>query len=359
MLFSALPYFIFLGISLIVFSLQRQSHIRTIFNPATILTFLCMTLFAGLRGKYVGTDTASYVYGFSNFDNEPFAGSFFEIFFDEPGFHLLEVIIHLITDQYWGMLVAIAGICYAIILYVINKHSENRILSLFVYITLGYYLFCFNAARQAIAISIYLLAFPCIVKKQFLKYCIIVIIAAMFHRTVLITLPIYFILKMHYSWKSIALIVASGIIVGLTLPSLIVSASQIDERFLAYNTLKASGGYLLTSFYVLLTAFFIIMRAKIGESLIREYDIFLQMLICGSVIYIVVMLTGAYIEISRFAAYFQISTIFLFAKIFNRYKPLVSGRVMAMICIGCLLYYYVFVTTIAGLIPYTLNQELF
>lgn len=355
---SALPYFIFLGVTITIYSFQRNFHVKAIFNPAIILALLSMALFAGLRDRYVGTDTATYVYGFSNVLNESLEGNFSEIFFEEPGYYLLEVFVHLFTDQYWGLLFAVAVICSVNVLYIINKYSENKVLSLFIYITLGYYLFCFNAARQAIALSIYMLALPCIEKKQIVKYCIIVVIAAMFHKTILIMLPMYFILRMRYSWKSVSLIVILGFIIASALPGLIVSVSQIDEKYMLYASMKATGGYLLTSFYILLTIFFMIMRTNVVKEKIKEYDIFLLMLICGSVIYLVVLLTGAYIEITRFAAYFQIASIFLFAKIFNSNKHLVNIGVMTMICVGCLIYFYIFVTTMADLIPYTVNKEL-
>lgn len=355
---SALPYFAFLGVTITIYSFHRNFQVKTVFNPAIILVFMCMALFAGLRDKYVGTDTAAYVYGFSNVLNKPLEGDYIDIFFDEPGYYLLEVFVHLFTDQYWGVLFAIAGICYVNVLYTINKYSENKILSLFTYITLGYYLFCFNAARQAIALSIYLLALPCIEKKQIVKYCTIVVIAAMFHKTILIMLPIYFILRMRYSWKSISLIIISGLIIANMLPSLIVSASQIDEKFISYASMKATGGYMLTIFYILLTLFFMIMRKNIVTEKINEYDIFLLMLICGSVIYLVVILSGAYVELTRFAAYFQIASIFLFAKIYNSQKHIVSTGIMAMMCVGCLIYFYIFVTRMGNLIPYTFNPEL-
>lgn len=353
----ALPYFAFLGVTITIYSFQRNSHVKAVFNPATILAFLCMALFAGLRGRYVGTDTGWYVFSFLNALNK-LEGDYFDILLDEPGYYLLEVIVRLFTDQYWGLLFAVASICCVNVLYTINKYSENKILSLFIYITLGYYLFCFNGARQAIAISIYLLALPYIEKKQIVKYCTIVVIAAMFHKTILIMLPIYFILRMRYSWKSVSIIVISGLIIANIMPSLFVAASQIDEKFMDYASVKATGGYMLTSFYVLLTLFFMIMRKNIVPEKIKEYDIFLLMLICGSVIYFVVSLSGVYVELTRFAAYFQIASIFLFAKIYNSQKHIVSTGVMAMICVGCLIYFYIFVTTIGALTPYTFNPEL-
>ena len=66
------------------------------------------------------------------------------------------------------------------------------LISLFVYITLGQYAFCFNGERQALAIAIYILAIQYIKSRDFKKYCLIVLIAALFHKTIIVAITVIF-----------------------------------------------------------------------------------------------------------------------------------------------------------------------
>ncbi len=358
---QVLPYFYFLALTIIFFSISssiRKGENVSIFNPALILTFLTMVLFAGLRSADVGTDTWSYVliYKYKNIGAIDIFNQ--DSLTKEPGFTLIQKTALSISPNYWALLVMVAVICYSLILYSIIKQSKNRVLSLFFFITLGYYTFCFNAARQAVAISIYLLAIPYILKKEFWKYSLIVLIAALFHRSVLIAIPLYFIFRQKYSGKSLLLLSIISIIVALILPYLIDVASEINVKYNLYKKTTATGGYLLTLFYVLLSIFFIYMRKNIPKVDKRKYDIYLQMLICGSIIYLIVILTGRYIELCRCAAYFQISSIFLVALLFNKRNGMASRQLLVPIVISCLIYYYIYLVRFANLVPYTLNPTI-
>ena len=100
------------------------------------------------------------------------------------------------------------------------------------------------------------------------------------------------------------------------------------------------------------------MRSNVLRKDLQQYDIFLQMLVCGSVIYLVVSLTGSYVELTRFAAYFQIATIFLFAKLYKSADRENWSIVLPIFVCGCLAFFFIFLTTRAALVPYKLNTTL-
>lgn len=357
----ALPYFIFLGIVMLIFSQYHddRGRFRDKYNIIpVVLTTLCMILFAGLRDETVGTDTMAYVRKFTQLSFFTPEKDTYKFLKSEPGYYLVQKIAAMFSENYCALLCTIATICYAIVMKAVLRFSDNKLLSLFIYITLGYYTFCFNAARQAIALSIYLLAIPAIINKQFIRYAVIVLIAALFHKSVLIALPLYFIFRMRYTWKSVVVIIFVGVITAQLLPYLLETAKDVDDRYKLYADSEAVGGYLLTTFYVLLAIFCIFMRRMVFQEDLRNYDVFLQMLICGSVIYLVVSLTGSYVELTRFAAYFQISTIFLFPLLFkNRSNPHRNLTLGLFVC-GCLIFFNIYISSMAALIPYTLNETL-
>ena len=194
-------------------------------------------------------------------------------------------------------------------------------------------------------------------KTGFLKYCLFVFLAAMFHKTVIITLPLYFLFRQKYSPKMLVIIAVLGIGMGVALPRFLAFAGTHEARYELYST-QASGGEMLTVFYMLITAFFIIRRKKIDLEYLSKYDVFLNMMLFGTLIFMVVQVNNMYVELTRFAAYFQVASVFLWAYIYqSKTKPLTAFSVV--IIVGHLLYFYIFCTRMAGLVPYLFNPTIF
>ena len=200
---------------------------------------------------------------------------------------------------------------------------------------------------------------PYLIQKRFWKYVAIVLVAALFHKTIVIAIPLYFIFTMRYSFRSIAIVILGSLIVSYYLPSFLSSAATLEDRYILYAEGSASGGYFLALFYVILSIFFIIQRSHIKKEVLNRYDVFLLMLICGSAIYVVVSLTNSYVELTRFAAYFQISSIFLWAMLAKDRQTPLSKEVYILAIIGHLSYFAIYLSRMANLVPYTLNPNIF
>lgn len=75
----------------------------------------------------------------------------------------------------------------------IYKYSTNVYLSVFLFLTLGFYGFSLTAFRQSIAIAICLWAYDYIKKKKVVPFVLITLLAASFHQTAIVFLPMYII----------------------------------------------------------------------------------------------------------------------------------------------------------------------
>lgn len=74
---------------------------------------------------------------------------------------------------------------------------ENFLFSIYVYL---YYLqWNLGTIRQGISIAIFILAIPFLQRKQYFKYCFIILIASLFHKTSIILFPLF--LLPFFSWK--------------------------------------------------------------------------------------------------------------------------------------------------------------
>ncbi len=335
-----------------------------------------MILLAGLRDHQVGTDTGAYVRGFERTEinqeeEEVDLGVEFngregtlkgkeEMAIDkEPAYKLLVTFSKHLSDNYAALLILVALLVYALVLKSIHDVSRYELVSLFAFITLGLYTFSFNAARQGIAVAIYAQAIPFILRRQFWKYVIVVLIAALFHKTVIVTLPLYFLFTMRYNWKSLLVVILGIIVLTSVMNQLLDFGATVEDRYKLYTEESTSGGEYLTIFYTVLMLFFMFQRRYIKEQYLKRYDLFLLMNICSAVIYLIVILMELYIEVSRFAAYFQISSIFLWAEVFRRDNFSVKWVYVIGFVTVHLLFYGIFLSRMAGLVPYEFNQTLF
>lgn len=373
-----LTYYIFLALAIGAYAIYQKHYGNRFFLA---IAALILILFAGLRDASVGTDTGAYTRGYANMKieedeeglnivydkDDPMAPpemegeSFWEKIQDEPGFYYLKLLGLTISDNYAALLTLVALVVTCCFLGSLRMVSQNELVSLFVFITLGLYTFSFNAERQGIAVAIYSLSFPFLIKKKLLPYCGIVLLAALFHKTIIIALPLYFLFTMKFSWKSALMIIVGVAVVTALMPRLIDYGTSLEDRYQLYviTDETAGRGLGLTAFYALLTVFFVWQRQYIDERLLCRYDVFLHMMICASIIFLVVSAMGLYVEVNRFAAYFQIAAIFLWAELFANPKRKLRWDIIAIFIIGHLIYFYIFTDRMAGLTPFEWNTTLF
>lgn len=350
-----LPYYIFLAL-LIPFAYLSGRNPKS--KIVLLAVYAVMVLFAGLRSADIGTDAAGYVRGFQEGRAE-LEGDWLVQITDEAGFYYLNLFLRSISKEYVALFLGIALLTYACVLTSIRRETKKLMVPLFVFVSLGLYTFVFNAARQGIAVAIYMLSFKYLVQngiKAFLRYTVVVLIAALFHKTVVIAIPLYFLFRLPYSPKMLALIGLMGAAIGTALPTFLDYAGTIETRYNLYST-STGGGELLTAFYIAITTFFIFWRQNIDHVYIRHYDAFLNMMLFGTLIYVVVQIYGVYIEFTRFAAYFQVASIFLWAFIYQS-KKRPSSLLSVGVVVGHLLYYFIFCSRMANLTPYLFNPNL-
>lgn len=350
-----LPYYILLAVVMLIAS-QYDNKSKKRWIPV-VLIFIVMTSFIGLRDASVGTDTAGYARGFSAF-SELDADTRLQLD-KEPGFWLLNQLGRSLGNNYAVLLCLVAGVAYTGALLAMKKLSKHLIVSLFVYLTLCYFTFCVNAARQGIAVGIFMMALPSLLNRNFKRYVFWVLLAAMFHKTVVITIPMYFLFKMKYSVKTILIMIIGSVVITSMLPTLLDYGASMEQRYSLYLSESWGGGEMLMIFYVVIAIYFIMQRRYIGAELKQKYDTFLLMFISGSTIYLIVVIMGLYIELTRFAAYFQVAAVFLWPMILNNPLHRVSREYKAAIIVGHLGFMAIFLTRMANLVPYMLNQTLF
>lgn len=162
-------------------------RVRIIFYILSFIVIFCLSAFR----FDVGIDYGSY----SNWFDKMSTG--IDAYF-EPLFLLTVTIIQLFTDNTQWLFIVSSAITIGFIFASIHKQSSMPALSVFLFCTMGFLSHSFNLIRQFVAISIVLYSLHYLINKKIIKYVLLIIMAAMFHKTAIIMIPLYYLINRSY-----------------------------------------------------------------------------------------------------------------------------------------------------------------
>lgn len=216
------------------------------------IAFLLLALFSAIRYEY-GNDYLSYLKKFqyikmgyeSPFDNE-----------------ILYTLLNRMMPSFY-LLIAVTSIFY---IYQIYKLLENNLkikqiwLGLFIFLINPYlYLMNLSAIRQCIAMCFFIIAVSFAHRKELKKYVLFIVIAALFHKSAILLLPVYVLMSEKSVKKRHVLLIVAAIMLGLSFSGIhdvveLVLSFFNDVNYMYYmqdaatNSLRAtilSGIYLI------------------------------------------------------------------------------------------------------------------
>ena len=350
-----LVFFTALFIAVFAAYLARKSTSKVMSRCLLGIAFITMVLVPTLRSIRVGTDSREYVGYFNSIKSFPDVLSVGKTM-GEYGFWTLDWLLHYVSDDYIILFFAIAVICVGCYQRAIVENSESIEISYFIYFTMGNYSFFFNGARQGIACAIYVLAVGQILKKNFIKYAALVLLAFFFHKTAIMMLPMYFILNRPNTFKSNLITLAIGCVAILSINTIVGVASSFDERYAAYGNSGEGGGYLTFAFGLILSTFFLLFKnsVRIGE---REYGIFLNMFLFATMIGGVSSFLGVNPSgLLRYGTYFDQASIFLWPLVFKNISDRFQKFVIGYSLVAVQLVFFVLTTyRFSDRLPYEFN----
>lgn len=163
-----------------------------------ILVFLLLVIVSGMRGYSVGVDTHSYVRVYNSIARTDIANLRFELLFS-----VYLKTLHFFSSDPRLLIVVSSVICVGSYCYFAYRFSKISLLSLLLYITLDLYFSQMNIMRQAISMSIIMIAFSLILdnaffrKRKWLSILIsglLILMAIGFHSVAIVALIPWFIL---------------------------------------------------------------------------------------------------------------------------------------------------------------------
>ena len=185
------------------------------------LIFLCvsgaaLTLFAALRGSSVGIDYQMYEEYFRSMRE---GGAAFLLSGDnqyrvEWGYSLLNYLVSLVSGDVRVFMAVAAVLIMGLTCVFIAKYSPSWWLSVYVFLSFGFFNNSLCFIRQSIATAFFLFAIPFLKEKKLLPYLVVVVLAASFHKALFIMVVLYFIAHIPVNWKSLT---AYGVLTALIL----------------------------------------------------------------------------------------------------------------------------------------------
>lgn len=174
----------------------KKSHIFS------FLSFLPLLIVSAMRYQ-VGVDYNSYAYIFDRIGLGQSVHA-------EVGYKLLNKLVLLYTNNSQAIFAVTSVVTLSLIFCGIYRYSTNPPLSIFLFVTMGYLFSSFNILRQYVAIAIIFVALKLIKENKFWQFLVLVLIGMTFHKTTIIMIPLFFLLRLRLKQSYMVIITLIG-----------------------------------------------------------------------------------------------------------------------------------------------------
>jgi len=251
-------------------------------------TFILVSI-CGLRRIDVGRDTSMYSWTYkmmSTYGSWKSAISGYTYL--EFGYYGMQYLVSRIFD-YQVFLFICAIISIVPIMVVVYRYSENKMMSIILFITFPYYTFCMSGLRQACALGVIMLAYIAVREKRLLFFLLLMVLACSFHTSALLFLPIYWIDKIPY--KKIIIFISVALMIGANIfKSALWSIATLLAR--QQYTENDAGGQMMYLFMILTVILGFYYRYKFtGEN--QDNKVLLYMQVIATIIWPIASVNSA------------------------------------------------------------------
>lgn len=318
------------------------------------ISFFQFFLISILRAETVGTDLSNYIGHFKTLQNYEYSDLF--TYPLEYGFIIYNKLLGEISVEPRILIIGLAlPILVSFMLY-IYKFSNYIWLSVFLFITLGYYTSSFNICRQFIAIAILIQSLRYVEERKFGTFLLYILLATSFHMTAIVFIILYPLsfFRVNKVYFSVALGIAIILAYLIVPPLLNYSISAFYEIYEG-DISESTGGYGL--FLLLLMVTFGGMLLK-PSKISRNDELFFHIMIIACCMQLVSIQFNLF---SRVVLYWEVNMIIFIPKVIGYVKePKIRMICIIIICLFTIFYYKKFVlaeSNLSGILPYVFMWE--
>ncbi len=314
-----------------------QSHKREFDSNRKflILASLGIILLTGLRGLSVGPDSDAYASYIENLHHGMYLGGY-ERF--EKGFEWFTKGIALITGNYTIYFLIVAAIVMMGYAFLIRRSAQNYFWPIYLYITIGPFAFQLTGLRQAMAMAMCATSVIFVQKKKPIPFFLLVFLAAQFHASAYVFLPLYFLGRIRLGSKSFILFLGGVIGILFANEKIIALSNQLLGYDKGYE--DAPGGIVSILMYVGTIFLAILYKDNLfGESLFKSEDKKdLQKAQYNTIIFNMALISLLMLVMrywmrtaERASKYYQIGIVLLLANVISSIKDQQTRRVIKVV----------------------------
>lgn len=328
----------------------KQHYETRAFWIQAIAFFALIIFFCGLRSGIA--DTGTYIGMFEGYPDNV-SQIVWEDVTKDKGFYLLSVLYkQFISTDFHGWLFLIALVSGVATMIAFKKFSADFGLSCYLFVATTMFVYLVNGIRQYICVSIMFACTNWIIERKFWRFLIVVLLLSTIHASVLIFIPVYFLVQIKpWSWQMfLGLIII--MIIGLSFDSVFSFLGGFIEEtqyagYVSYISEQGVGSNVLR----LLIAFIPCAIAFIAKNIVEEegdkaIDVFINMSVINLGLYFIATFSSGMV-VGRMTTYFDIYNLLLLPWLLNYVFNWKSSALMKICCMasyGFFFYYQMIVT---------------
>ena len=190
-------------------------------DRALFFSFVILAVFVGISDMLGGYDR--YIYselfdGIANITNE--GGDYkysaiYELYPSEVGYIGSNIFLSFITSNRYVFILLYTFIIYFLYYLSLKEYSTNYFFAMMLFMGLMFF-FTFTYLRQMVGVGIAWFAIRYIYKRNLYKFIICILIAASFHNSAIVLLPLYFLSIKRFKQKNVFIFMLLCLILGLS-----------------------------------------------------------------------------------------------------------------------------------------------
>jgi transmembrane protein EpsG len=295
------------------------------------LVVLCLVTVAGLQ-KNIG-DTYFYMHSFKitefTWQDIDFSGDF--------GFNIYQLLLQELSSDPQILIFTTALITNLLIIIVLYKYSRMFEIAVYVYIAAGMFTTSMNGIRQYLAAAIVFLSTKYLLNGDFKKYALIILLASTVHKSALVLLPIYFVVRRE-AWTKVTLILLTlsiFIVLGFNVFSDMLFSALDNTQYGQYSDFAEGGANKLRVVVIAIPVLIAFLGREKLKKLWPESDYIVNMSIIS--VFFIIIASQNWI-FARFNIYFGLYSLILISWIVKLFRE----HNQRLIYFGIIVFYFIY-----------------
>lgn len=323
------------GAGIIVFGGVNEKYKNYTTLGIAILTMVLPVIFIGLRTDVA--DTLAYISGFNNLPTT--FGDMLEYMSRSkgPGWIIYEWVIKKFVSSDATVFLMITAIIQAgSVVKLYYKFSEDYPLSILLFFLSGSFYYMMNGMRQFMALSIMLYFVEWLFEKKYIRYVIVILLASTIHTTIVLWIPILFIVQ-GKPWNKKTLFFMAVILLAITSVSRftnILESALTDTMYegITEQFVQDDGSNIIRTVIAAVPVFIsIVGRQIIGKVDDYRINVLVNLSVVNTLISLLANFTSG-ILIGRFNIYFSVFVYALYPWLIKNIFQRDSRRLIYIMC---------------------------